>query len=887
VWLQDKLNRLAFVQKHAASRRLLVTAVKEFLNERGSLPKELEIDPDLSHALGEECTHAYAMPEPDFDDGGSTFYRQNSVGVFVAFSTSLANEGCSEAIVDSLTIVSALWKQLEGAHRDMLENHWTTYSGVLSFHASNLVDGDISSITIQADQGEQNLFVLDDGVFVVSEESGDETNRVSITKKRNNRQKSGAKSMDDSKLLDEPYDHARKKIDGMVRRSHSEGSLPELDASSSSWSSGGFDRIYEEAKLDNPAGKYDGDDVKQLQFHNVIPPVLLQSEESRVDLLDSSNSAFLDHEVVIVQEEGSVPVAVGHHLKKAVDVGWGERETKFGGSIVGRTNNNSVRDDSRFEAYMGQAVDEATHWNSNRSVNAPVIFPDYDTSKVLAEDSIEAYRWFICGLAGFPTSQDDPNISAKDQMTYAGSSPPENLDSSGHSLSSLALHQQPLYSLHTPITRREQMQQPLHVFEDHEFGSIAAELLLRFLQRFSHRADKIVCEFARKRMKYCSLSLVCCRIAQIVLWVLRLVPSSKPSYQSYEMRSSTSNNNISELNSFFKNPPPVSSMDQSEPFLLDHTGKGNYSANCGNDSSGVPKEWRSTPGVEAISDKKKCKNVASLASDSAFYSASILPPKMLALEPSWALLSSEKCVQEAFDVALLMFDDIWKYVESTEACGIHYDTVEGPVYVNTSATLQNLAQQNYSDAFPSLHFDPFNFCLDVVKSLMSELIDMKLVYVDQLWHQWTLLRTRQEVVFESKLIIELLRLNLLHHPVDSTNDMPKLPAVDGADQNLSVRDSLSRRLRALGAKKADVPRAASNSRLNSLRRDQTQHEQYARMVGLGKDSPPTPPFRIYGESQILTTGKFKQLRHVMFISVCNACYLSHIIDLNLVYTLLS
>lgn len=37
-----------------------------------------------------------------------------------------------------------------------------------------------------------------------------------------------------------------------------------------------------------------------------------------------------------------------------------------------------------------------------------------------------------------------------------------------------------------------------------------------------------------------------------MLWVLRLVPSSKPSHHSYGLRSSTSNNNVSELSSFLK-----------------------------------------------------------------------------------------------------------------------------------------------------------------------------------------------------------------------------------------------------------------------------------------------------------------------------------------------
>lgn len=90
-----------------------------------------------------------------------------------------------------------------------------------------------------------------------------------------------------------------------------------------------------------------------------------------------------------------------------------------------------------------------------------------------------------------------------------------------------------------------------------------------------------------------------------------------------------------------------------------------------------------------------------------------------------------------------------KYAESTEACGIHYDSVESPNYHNSSGALDylfcifllfvfnsnNFKNGIYSAALKALlphvpddscllHFDPFHFCLDVVKTLMSELIDM-------------------------------------------------------------------------------------------------------------------------------------------------------------------
>lgn len=97
-----------------------------------------------------------------------------------------------------------------------------------------------------------------------------------------------------------------------------------------------------------------------------------------------------------------------------------------------------------------------------------------------------------------------------------------------------------------------------------------------------------------------------------------------------------------------------------------------------------------------------------------------------------------------------MFDDIWKYTESTEACGIQYANAELPEYKACSGTalavlnravafcangnvsadsLKELLQQCSVDASSPFHFDPFNFCLDVVKTLMSELIDMVRQYL--------------------------------------------------------------------------------------------------------------------------------------------------------------
>ena len=249
-----------------------------------------------------------------------------------------------------------------------------------------------------------------------------------------------------------------------------------------------------------------------------------------------------------------------------------------------------------------------------------------------------------------------------------------------------------------------------------------------------------MCEFARKRIKYCSLSLVCllllvalllvvnvvcfldqvsCRLTQIVLWVLRLVPSSKPSHHSYGMRSSASNNNVSEWHSLFKEAA-VSALESNaasadvnvdgEYIQIDNTNSNvvetDYESKmfeCSNtynvkedgdtevegDVEATIEEGVQTGKEEAdfILDEpveldtededidvleagpdpdssagegddvfnvddgvrsflKHPSIGSSLCSGGRSASApQILPPKMLAQEPSWALLSSEKCIQ--------------------------------------------------------------------------------------------------------------------------------------------------------------------------------------------------------------------------------------------------
>lgn len=582
-------------------------------------------------------------------------------------------------------------------------------------------------------------------------------------------------------------------------------------------------------------------------------------------------------------------------------------------------------------------------------VDAPVVFPEYNTGKILSPGSIEAYRWYICGFSGCTSEGDSAERKLfKDQDTQAEhraeDAKLEKFDTQNRCRLRRHGNQQRIARpYHTQIARREELDNPLQIFQDHEFGSIAAELLLRFLQRFGGRADSFVCEFATKRIKYCSLSLVCCRISQIVLWVLRLVPSSKPSHHSYGMRSSTSNNNVSEFQSLFKDEcsrdslvfeqdlecranedvvgdtvyedkifecsntynmsDAVRSTSEAEESTVHNLLATQDSAqNEGVDllfdepveldlMDGNKESWRDStvhpeinsgdsddlfnPNVvdRKVSISKKPSNISRLCKNiSSSLPKQILPPKMLAQEPSWALLSSEKCVQEVFDVALLMFDDIWKYMESTEACGVHYGTNERSEYTKTSDELKELLQKCSVDGSSPLQFDPLNFCLDVVKSLMSELIDMKLVSVDQLWNQWTLLRMgRQELVFESKLLLKLSRLSLLHSST-GREDSKTFSGTAGSGK-LSVLSSLSSLLATSSTPRVQSTGSLSNREVATMLK-QTPHEQYGHM--LKEDRPATPPLCVYGESQILTAKQLKELRHVqlaIFFIFISAYYL--------------
>eukprot|EP01041_Mallomonas_annulata_P001495 gene1495-2882_t len=59
----------------------------------------------------------------------------------------------------------------------------------------------------------------------------------------------------------------------------------------------------------------------------------------------------------------------------------------------------------------------------------------------------------------------------------------------------------------------------------HSGGLLAAQCMLAFLTKYGDKASLLVLEFVKKRLKYCSLSQVCCQITIFTADALRLLPT--------------------------------------------------------------------------------------------------------------------------------------------------------------------------------------------------------------------------------------------------------------------------------------------------------------------------------------------------------------------------
>lgn len=149
---------------------------------------------------------------------------------------------------------------------------------------------------------------------------------------------------------------------------------------------------------------------------------------------------------------------------------------------------------------------------------------------------------------------------------------------------------------------------------------------------------------------------------------------------------------------------------------------------------------------------------------------------------------------------------------------------------------------------------------------------------------------RQELVFESKLLLKLSRLSLLRRSIESGDDLSQTIASPSAGKHFSVLATLSSLL-APGATKVGFQKSAATEPIGSDKTAAKEHskkdvdlvdilkqsanEHYSQ-IDQKDDRPATPPLRIFGDSQILTTKQLKELRHVSNCSniYCVSCELT-------------
>lgn len=151
----------------------------------------------------------------------------------------------------------------------------------------------------------------------------------------------------------------------------------------------------------------------------------------------------------------------------------------------------------------------------------------------------------------------------------------------------------------------------------------------------------------------------------------------------------------------------------------------------------------------------------------------------------------------------------------------------------------------------------------------------------ELWNQWTLLRMRrQELVFESKLLLKLSRLNLLRQSIEETSTDSKA----GGSKRFSVLASLSSLLAPatlLTGKTSDAamplnpPLSTTAVAPAAHELYKSKHDHYMEM-NRQQERPGTPPLKIYGDSQILTLRQLKELRHVSSSPALKSAILCHL-----------
>jgi hypothetical protein len=449
-WLNEKIRRVGYMQQHAETQKVLMKEVSKFL--KSLTEDQAKIVRARHYALENHAIMAQLNAKRrDVIATGDGALRTSAAGLMVPCDATIAAYSADEVVQSSISIVEELWRQLERPHRDMIKNRWTLYAS----------SGDEKPLLIKAALETHHERTSS----ISSSESDDyEANRVSISKKPPSKKIEAPKKV---------IKVAEGDDEDVVQTSLQGSSGAMLSRNDSFWQDG----VTEETNVNvGHSGEYDGQSKSNEAIHRIDPLKALQGEVVEEDeVIESKDIVVLKGE-----EEGSK-----EHFEEALDEGWGSRGKKASGmSILARDNRSLIshkfRDEKRFAEYsrkqLESELDKSTIPEAEKEaeLEQPVlvdedissIFLEYDISKMLTENSSEFERWKICGFAGRGVHDNAASSSVPSMgQTTDGKSQPG------------------LSKTDALMDLLDEHGEPLEVFSKHDYGGIAAELLLRFLQR--------------------------------------------------------------------------------------------------------------------------------------------------------------------------------------------------------------------------------------------------------------------------------------------------------------------------------------------------------------------------------------------------------------------